>query len=189
MHGRGWLKPFEERHGLQIKELDMNFIHSTTHEEADEGLIRSRFITRHFSTPMTIAEALEVGYEPITEIASGATEFQDAVRTSPVKTNGQWTKGWALTNKPVASIALLFEGSVQAHLDASAVAKGYDNALSACSYAGAANPYQAYGQAFVAWRGSVWAQCYADLTAIQAGTKQMPISVASYIATLPAAPV
>lgn len=167
----------------------MSFIHKDTHEEVSEGAIRARFSTRPFSNPMTEAEALEVGYEAVNEVASGATEFQDAVRTTPVKVSGKWVNGWTYTDKSLASISALFESAVQKHLDGAAIAKGYDNALSACSYAGAVNPFQAYSQSFVVWRGNVWSQCYADLTAIQAGIKAMPLSVAAYIATLPASPV
>lgn len=167
------------------------FIHKDTHEEVDEGTIRSRFMTwpgmdRY---PLSASVAAEVGYLPLTEISSGASEFQTATRVAAQFVNGQWQTAWVVVNKPISELASIFEIAVQVHMDASAKAKGYDNIVSACSYAGASNPFQAEGQAYVAWRGNVWAQCYADLAAIQAGTKTMPVSVAAYIATLPTAPV
>lgn len=66
------------------------------------------------------------------------------------------------------------EGAVQALLDSEAKAKGYESILSACSYAGGANPFQAEGQAFVTWRGDVWAYCYQVLADVQAGTRVEP---------------
>lgn len=77
------------------------------------------------------------------------------------------------------------QGAVQAHLDAAAQARGYDNILSACSYAGAANPFQAESVAFITWRGAVWTACYAMLADYQAGTIPMPTE-AELIAALPA---
>ena len=71
-----------------------------------------------------------------------------------------------------------FEQSVQNHLDTTARAKGYESILSACTYAGYSNPFQAEGQAFTEWRGNVWAYCYTQID-IFTGT------VEEFIATLP----
>ena len=77
-----------------------------------------------------------------------------------------------------------FTNAVQAHLDAAAKALGYDDIVSACSYAGAVNPFQAEGQSFVAWRGAVWSYCYAELTKVQNGTRSAP-TITGLIAELP----
>jgi hypothetical protein len=77
-----------------------------------------------------------------------------------------------------------YEKAVQAHLDAGAQAAGYDNVLSACSYAGYANPFQVEGQSFTAWRGTVWEYCYTQLALVQAGTRTEP-TVDELIAELP----
>lgn len=67
-----------------------------------------------------------------------------------------------------------FEQLVQNHLDKEAQKFGYDSVLSACSYAGYANPFQAEGQSFVEWRGNVWAYCYQLLADVEAGTRNVP---------------
>lgn len=77
-----------------------------------------------------------------------------------------------------------YETAVQAHLDTAAQALGYDSILSACSYAGYTNPFQAEGQSFCAWRGAVWDHCYTQLAAVQAGQRTEP-TVAVLIAELP----
>ena len=66
--------------------------------------------------------------------------------------------------------------AVQAELDRQAQARGYDNIVSACSYAAQAPgaPFQAEGAAFLQWRSDVWAQAYALLDQVQAGTVPMP---------------
>lgn len=65
---------------------------------------------------------------------------------------------------------------VQAHMDTQARAHGYDNLLSAISYANepAVPAFQADGQAFRAWRSLVWARCHELLAQVQAGTLLVP---------------
>ncbi|MDB5822153.1 MAG: putative phage tail fiber protein [Herminiimonas sp.] len=77
--------------------------------------------------------------------------------------------------------------AIQSELDRQAAAKGYDNILSACTYAiqpvGA--PFQAEGAAFVAWRSAVWSQAHAILASVQAGEVVMP-TTAQAVADMPA---
>ena len=77
-----------------------------------------------------------------------------------------------------------FLAAVQSHLDAKAQEKGYDGIVSACSYAGAVNPFQAESQVYVAWRGDVWAYCYTELAKVESGERPVP-EVADFIAELP----
>jgi hypothetical protein len=76
---------------------------------------------------------------------------------------------------------------IQSALDAQAKARGYDSILSACSYAAQPTgaPFQAESAAFVAWRSAVWAQAYAALAQVQAGTVPMP-TPAEAVAAMPA---
>lgn len=64
--------------------------------------------------------------------------------------------------------------AVQSHLDCEAQKKGYDNILSATSYAGYPNDFQSEGIAFGAWRANVWKYCYAQFEAVQNGERQIP---------------
>lgn len=88
-----------------------------------------------------------------------------------------------LTLTPQAQQTALTQ-AVQDFMDAAAQAKGYDSILSACSYAGAPNPFQAEGQSFLAWRAACWAYCYQVQAAVAAGTQTMP-TAAQLIAGLP----
>jgi hypothetical protein len=67
-----------------------------------------------------------------------------------------------------------FTDAVQSMLDATAKTKGYDNIVSACSYASVANAFQAEGIAFLEWRSAVWAKCYQIMAEVQAGTRTVP---------------
>jgi hypothetical protein len=77
--------------------------------------------------------------------------------------------------------------AIQARLDSEARSRGYDNILSACTYAmqPSGAPFQAEGAAFLAWRSDVWAQAYATLADVQAGQVAMP-TPADAVAAMPA---
>ncbi len=83
-------------------------------------------------------------------------------------------------------IAAALTAAVQAHLDAAARGRGYDDIRSACTYADepAVARFQADGKAFRAWRSRVWDRCYAILAECQAGTRPAPTAEA-LIAELP----
>jgi hypothetical protein len=65
--------------------------------------------------------------------------------------------------------------AVQGHLDATARAKGYDNLLSAISYAGSSHAvFGPEGIAARNWRDAVWDYCHQVLADCQAGTRTQP---------------
>ena len=76
--------------------------------------------------------------------------------------------------------------SIQSHVDAQAVALGYDNIFTAVSYADEPSvpKFQAEGAALRAWRSQVWAACYAYLADVQTGVRAFP-TTAEAIAALP----
>ena len=78
----------------------------------------------------------------------------------------------------------VFTTSIQAHLDDTAKAKGYDDILSACSYASAPNPFQDEAVKLVGWRGNVWEYCYNELAKVESGVRSMP-ELDTFIKELP----
>jgi len=87
----------------------------------------------------------------------------------------------------IASAKQHFIALATAQLNAAAAAHHYTNIDTACAYASAPNPFQAESQLFVAYRGNVWAACYALEAAVLAGTRAMPTD-AEFLAALPVAP-
>lgn len=77
------------------------------------------------------------------------------------------------------------ESAVQSELDRRAQERNYDNIVSACSYAGAPNAFQAESQAFLAWRAACWQHCYQVLADCQSETRPIP-TPPELIAELPA---
>ena len=71
-----------------------------------------------------------------------------------------------------AEKASILENGVQQYLDSKAHEKGYDNILSACSYAAVENQFQAEGIAFLKWRSDVWAYLYQVYADVQNGAPE-----------------
>ena len=68
-----------------------------------------------------------------------------------------------------------YTADVQQHLDAFARTRGYDNILSACTYATSTVPkFAAEGQYAVEARDATWAKCYEVLAEVEAGSRPMP---------------
>lgn len=78
--------------------------------------------------------------------------------------------------------------AVQSHLDTAARAKGYDNILSACSYASVPNLFQAESIAFLEWRSACWQTCHGVLVAVESQLRTQP-TISELIGELPAPPM
>lgn len=94
-----------------------------------------------------------------------------------------------LKNPPPPSteqVVVGLQGAVQALLDSTAQAAGYDDIRSAVTYADepAVPKFQKEGQAFRAWRSLAWAKCSEVLAEVKAGTRPMP-SVEALLSELP----
>lgn len=79
-----------------------------------------------------------------------------------------------------------FGAAIQAHLDATARARGYDGALSITTYIGSSIPqWAAEAAAFFAWRDQVWAYAYTELAKVKARQRGAP-TPAELVEELPA---
>jgi hypothetical protein len=114
-------------------------------------------------------------------------ETQTRVPNPVGATDGAIT--YTVAQKPLAEyLAVMAEratAAVQAHMDAMAQSRGYDDIKSAVTYADepAVQTFQAEGQAFRTWRSLVWAHCYTLMAQVQAGAP-MP-TMQDLIASLP----
>lgn len=77
-----------------------------------------------------------------------------------------------------------FKDAIQNTLDEAARAKNYDDIVSACSYAGYPNIFQAEAIAFGQWRANVWAYGYGELDKVISGARPVP-TIPEIIAELP----
>jgi hypothetical protein len=99
---------------------------------------------------------------------------------------------WCVKHSPAAPAGPTLEerakvllAGIDAHLNAAAQAKGYDNILSAAVRAALPNsPFHAEGVAFGTWMDAVYAQCYQALAAVKAQEMAEP-SLDELLAMLP----
>lgn len=84
-----------------------------------------------------------------------------------------------------AGLLAAFRQAVQAHIDAKAQERQYDNGLSLATYVTSAiQPWAIEATAFVAWRDLVWGHALAELDKVMAGEREQP-SVEELISELP----
>jgi hypothetical protein len=124
--------------------------------------------------------------------SQGITEIEDPERGDD---ETQYTQEidvdpWVIiTNKSPEQIKEItiskLTNAVQSKLDIDAQEKGYDSILSACSYAGFTNLFQAEGISFLEWRSACWSKCYQVLAEVEANTRTTP-TVEELLAELPA---
>ena len=128
------------------------------------------------------ADAVEI------DAATHATFTGKAPEGSELGADAQGAPAWVKV-APAAqgeANAKLLTAWVNTRLDEVAVQYGYDNILSAVSYAGDPHPvYAADGDAFKAWRSAVWSAATAAIAAAKGGTAPMPTR-AAFVAVLPA---
>lgn len=80
-----------------------------------------------------------------------------------------------------------YRAAIRAHVDATAQARDYDNAVSCASYVNSTNPqWAAEAQAFVAWRDAVWAYVFAELAKVENGQRPQP-AIEEFVGELTAA--
>ncbi len=78
-----------------------------------------------------------------------------------------------------------YEDAVQAHLDATAQSRGYDNTYTCLSYLSSTDDiWYRESRAFNAWRDQVWRRCHEILNAVMAG-EYAPPSIEELLAMLP----
>lgn len=81
-------------------------------------------------------------------------------------------------------IAAQLEAAVDAHINATAQAKGYDSRITCALRAGYVNPWQAEGAAFGVWMDNCYTYCYQVMADVQAAVRTVPTE-AELIAELP----
>jgi hypothetical protein len=113
------------------------------------------------------------------------------VEQLPILYGTSWMQQWIIeplsSQEAAAAQAQLlsqYTAALDAHLDAVAQQRRYDNRITCAVRAGYPGPFQAEGSAFAAWMDSCNAQGYQLLASVLAGTTPLP-TVEAFIAGLP----
>lgn len=78
-----------------------------------------------------------------------------------------------------------YSNSIQQHIDATAKAKQYNDAVSLVSYVNSTNTqWKSEAETFIAWRDSVWSYAFDELQKVQQGIIQAP-TIEEFINSLP----
>lgn len=92
--------------------------------------------------------------------------------------DGQWyLTGYAPAKQLPSQQQILkgYEDAVQAHLDATAQSRGYDNTYTCLSYLSSTDQiWRRESNAFNEWRDKVWRKCHQILNAVMAGYSPRP---------------
>lgn len=108
------------------------------------------------------------------------------VPSAPSNALQKWIAGAWVDPVPVVAD---YESAVQAMLDAEAKQFGYDNIISASSYAGDPDPtFNDEGTKLKAWRSACWRQCISIMAQVQAQQIPQP-TVEQLLAMLPESPL
>ena len=143
-----------------------------------EGTLYTSFLSKE--------ELKKLGYLVVSydEYPVNTDEFQKVVQASMID-DDVYKVSYKIVSKNLEELTALFKEKTQELLDAKAREKGYDDILSACSYAGYDNDFRAEGEAFGIWRARVWKYGYGLLNAIAEGKHKMPKSFDEILAEMP----
>lgn len=160
-------------------------LYNVENKEATEVRVISAPTGIVYPEKLSKEELLALGYAPI-EYGEYPKELGELEK---VVTHIDTTSGYSVDYKvePMTSVELVeaFKEKVQEVLDTMAREKGYDNIVSACSYAGFDNPFRAEGEKFGKWRSEVWSKGYAILKDITEGRRKLPKSSKEILDELP----
>ena len=87
--------------------------------------------------------------------------------------------------EPPALTVADYERALDAHLDAKAKERRYNDRFTCALRAGYTGPFQAEGIAFAQWMDNCNAYAYQLLTDVEAGNRQPPATIAAFVEELP----
>lgn len=116
-------------------------------------------------------------------------DFYISLGMTEIEVEKAWNGSWYLPGMapvpPEKEVINVYENAVQAHLDATAQSRDYDNTYTCLSYLSSTDEtWNREANIFNAWRDAVWRKCHEVLNAVMAG-EIAPPTVDELIAQLP----
>lgn len=163
---------------MKLYNIEKKSIEDVPYVISDKGTFYTQFLTEE--------ELKEYGYLKVIyeDYPKDIDEFKKVVVSKEIKDDA-YVVSYKIVDKTLEELTALFKEKIQELLDTKAREKGYDDILSACSYAGYENEFKAEGEAFGIWRAKVWKYGYALLEAISKGEKALPKSFEELMKELP----
>ena len=131
-------------------------------------------------------------FEQVGDTVTLVKDFYESIGMTLMDVEQGYDGAWYLEGKAptppaptVEEILKMYEDAVQAHLDATAQSKGYDNTYTCLSYLSSTDEiWHRESNAFNAWRDKVWRKCHEIMNYALSG-EITPPSVAELIQQLP----
>ena len=163
---------------MQLYNINNQITENIPYIVTDKGTFYTKFLSKE--------KLKELGYLKVVEepYPSFDADFKKAVPDWRIE-DDTYIMSYKVEDKDVHELTALFKEKAQELLDSKAREKGYDDILSACSYAGYENDFKAEGEAFGIWRAKVWKYGYALLEAIGKGKRKLPESFEELMNELP----
>ena len=152
---------------MQLYNINNQIVEEIPYIVTDEATFYTKFLSKEKLKALGYLKVVE---EPC---PSFDTDFKKAVPDWRIE-DDTYIMSYKLEDKDIHELTTLFKEKAQELLDTKAREKGYDDILSACSYAGYENDFKAEGEAFGVWRAKVWKYGYALLEAIGKGKRKLP---------------
>ena len=151
-----------------------------------------------FALPLAPADLADFGVHAVAEAPAPEAPIEQTVtEASPQLVDGVWTQQWEVTQAPPELVAQrvvaaktaqvgAFIDALEAHYDAKARERRYDNRLTCALRAGYAGPFQAEGQAFAVWMDTCNAYAYTVLAQVEVAQRPAPATPQALVDELPA---
>lgn len=163
---------------MELYNIKEGIVENKPYITTSEGTLYTSFLSKE---ELKKLDYLVVSYD---EYPVNTDEFQKVVQASMIG-DDVYKVSYKIVSKNLEELTALFKEKTQQLLDAKAREKGYDDILSACSYAGYDNDFKAEGEAFGIWRAKVWKYGYGLLNAIAEGKHKMPKSFDEILTEMP----
>lgn len=163
---------------MQVYNINNRVVEDIPYIITDEATLYTQFLSKE--------ELKELGYLKVVEepYPNFDKDFKKAIPDYRIE-DDTYIISYKVEDKDTRELTALFKEKTQELLDAKAKEKGYDDIVSACSYAGYENAFKAEGEAFGKWRSKVWKYGYALLEAISKGERALPKSFKELMNELP----
>jgi len=186
------LDTYVEHNGIQNLAYHVHYSITTTDTESVYKVIQNMTHWLPFEEPAFAVPASQLTEQQIVDYIKSQVVVADLEQAGEQQLQEMKTPTITTIPLPWKTTEELFEEKkneftwhVQHFMDQQASLKGYDNILSACSYAAYPNAFQQESQSFILWRSAVWTYCYQELQKIQNNERSIP-AVEDFIAELPA---
>ncbi|MFJ6323830.1 MULTISPECIES: hypothetical protein [unclassified Rhizobium] len=135
---------------------------------------------------VTSAQYTETGI--IEAVIDGVRKFiPDDMENSDRQAIADWAASGNVITAFVPPLPALadYQAAIQRFIDTTAQSEQFNDGVTLASYKDSSNAlWAAQATVFIAWRDQVWAYCYAQLAAVQAGQRAQP-TISAFLAELP----